>query len=187
MRVTLVRGRARVVVVVSSELSDSSASWSSSRVRGARVLGVVVVVSDSDVVVGSAGSMSVVAGGLVLVTLEEVVVRAVDRDVLVGVDERLVSVKYIGACVGSDWRVTYMTADTTTAIAANAAMLAPSSVDVRLCHATDSRPSSSRSRLATAADSSGGTGPRPGQRSWGITWSAKSSTCSRSDMSRTCR
>ncbi|MCV7369048.1 hypothetical protein [Mycolicibacterium duvalii] len=72
---------------------------SGSRVRGGRVLGVVRVVSEvsevSDVEVGSAGSMSVVAGGLVLVTVDVRVV--VDRPDFAGVVERLVSTKYSGA------------------------------------------------------------------------------------------
>lgn len=142
-------------------------------------------VSGPDVEVGSAGSMSVVAGGLVLVSVEVRVV--VDRAAFDDVADRLVSRKYIGAGSGPDCRVTYISADTTTAIAASAATLAPSSVDVRLCHGTDCCPSSSRSRLVTAADSSRGRRAGPGQRSCGTTCPATNSTCSRSDMSRTCR
>lgn len=89
VRVTLVRGRLRVVVV----------SASSSRVRGGRVDGRVLGVSESVVVGGvDSGLMSVVTGGLVLVIVPVVV--GVD-DVGAELFEKVGSTKFSGACSGS--------------------------------------------------------------------------------------
>ena len=77
VRVTLVRGRFRVVRVVSS-------SGSSSRVRGDREVGFRLDdASEESVVVGGVrtGLMSMVTGGLVLVTVAVVGVVDVDDGV----------------------------------------------------------------------------------------------------------
>lgn len=76
MRVTLVRGRLRVVEV--------SSSGSSSRVLGGREAGFLLVVDEGSVELGGvrSGLMSLVTGGLVLVIVP-VVVDVDDSDVVV--------------------------------------------------------------------------------------------------------
>ncbi|MBN3459350.1 hypothetical protein JNN96_35530 [Mycobacterium sp. DSM 3803] len=131
MRVTFVRGRLRVCVVA-SPFSVSRVVGSSWDVHGGEVLGVVLPDMESDGGVddpaeGSAGPMiSEVSGGRVLV-----MVGVVDAVVLVDVDEKVGSTKLIGASCGlSASPVNATTPQTTSAITANAATLAPSTAGV---------------------------------------------------------
>ena len=128
----------------------------SSSLVGRRVR-VVVEVSDVDVsvpdvvVVGSPGLMSVVIGGLVLVTVS---VDVVDPDVLVlELFEALGSTKYCDGGGGSlNWREMQDAPMNSTPSRINAPTLAPSTVEVRSCQAGST--SSESSRLATGSDSS---------------------------------
>ncbi|MDV3129542.1 hypothetical protein M1247_31870 [Mycobacterium sp. 21AC1] len=129
MRVTLVRGRLRVVValpVVSSLLSVVV-------VGGVDELDVVEVsevddVDDPDVSEVSLGNPnSVVNGGRVLVMVEVVVVVV---DLADDVDEREGSMKLIGASSGFPPLVNVTTPQTTSAITVRAATLAPSTAGV---------------------------------------------------------
>ncbi|MHC9291264.1 hypothetical protein ACRCUN_02295 [Mycobacterium sp. LTG2003] len=129
MRVTLVRGRLRLV-------GDSSASSVSDRVRGGTDGPDDSGVEDPDVSDGevpvvpdtSVGSPnSVVTGGLVLVIVGVVVVA----EVLDDVDANVGSTNSIGASCGlSALLVNAMTPQTSSAITVSAATLAPSTAGV---------------------------------------------------------
>jgi hypothetical protein len=123
VRVTLVRGRCRVVLVVGPSSSSSER---------------VVVRRGEDVsllseVVEEGGFMSVVSGGLVLVMVWVVVEEA-------AADSRSVA-EYVGATkssgagsVSPNWRATAVAATIRMLITKIARTLAPTTVDVRLCH-----------------------------------------------------
>jgi hypothetical protein len=149
VRVTLVRGRCRDVLVVGRSSSSSSV-----RVVVCSVdVGLLEVVEDDDdddddEDEPEGPSMSVVCGGLVLVIVW-VVVASADWE---SVAEYVGATKSTGACsVSPNWRATAVAARISRPTTISARTLAPSTSGVRLCQGG---PSLSSSRRATATDSS---------------------------------
>jgi hypothetical protein len=170
VRVTLKRGRFRVVVGVSSV-------WLSGGRSVSAVVGLadVVVLDDPGVVdpdvdvVDDGSLISVVTGGLVLV-----IVPLVVDDIVVL--PKTGSTNWGGAWMGSPaWRATNITPATARPIAAAAATLAPNTARVDWCHGLAGSRPSSRSSPVTGTDSNGVRLAAPGHPNLGMTSAAKNS------------